>query len=112
MTNAMANSTMTNTISSQNNNELMIEIRNHIAHLTLNRPHALNALTHTMVDEMTALLDTWAADDNINAIILRVSSMLMPASNCGFCETSTFNSASAAMILLLGATISGLMRLS
>ncbi len=50
---------------------LLTEVRNHIAYLTFNRPHALNALTHDMIHEMSSLLDEWANDDNINAIILR-----------------------------------------
>ncbi|MBL0122660.1 MAG: enoyl-CoA hydratase/isomerase family protein [Betaproteobacteria bacterium] len=53
------------------NGELLVDIRNHIAHLTLNRPKALNALTHGMIQSMTELLDGWATDDNIKAIIVR-----------------------------------------
>ncbi|MBL8523333.1 MAG: enoyl-CoA hydratase/isomerase family protein [Betaproteobacteria bacterium] len=53
------------------NGELLVEIRNHIAHLTLNRPQALNALTHDMIRAMTTLLADWADDDNVKAIIVR-----------------------------------------
>ena len=53
------------------NGEITVDIRNHIAHLTLNRPQALNALTYGMINSMTALLDDWARDDDINAIIMR-----------------------------------------
>ena len=53
------------------NGELLVDVRNHIAHLTLNRPKALNALTHDMVKAMTSLLATWAADENVKAIIVR-----------------------------------------
>jgi len=51
--------------------EILVDIRNHIAHLTLNRPKALNALSHDMIREMAALLETWKSDDNIKAIIVR-----------------------------------------
>ena len=51
------------------NGDLLVDVRNHIAHLTLNRPKALNALTHDMVKAMTSLLATWAADENVKAII-------------------------------------------
>ena len=50
---------------------LLTEVRNNIAYLTFNRPQALNALTHDMIHEMSSLLDEWARDDNIKAIILR-----------------------------------------
>ncbi len=53
------------------NGELLVDIRNHIAHLTLNRPQALNALSHGMIKSLTELLADWAVDDNIKAIIVR-----------------------------------------
>ena len=53
------------------NNEITVDIRNHIAHLTLNRPQALNALTHGMIQSMAALFADWATDDDIKAIIVR-----------------------------------------
>ena len=58
-------------MSSLNPPELLVDIRNHIAHLTLNRPQALNALSHSMIDEMSRLLAGWAADPNIKAIMVR-----------------------------------------
>ena len=39
--------------------------------ITLNRPKALNALTHAMVRDMRAALDAWAADDTIKAVLVR-----------------------------------------
>ena len=51
--------------------EILVDVRNHIAHLTLNRPQALNAITHAMIGEMTRLLDSFANDDNIKAIVMR-----------------------------------------
>ena len=52
------------------NHELLVDVRKHIAHLTLNRPQALNALTHGMIQTMTELLAEWAKDDNIKAIMV------------------------------------------
>jgi enoyl-CoA hydratase/carnithine racemase len=51
--------------------DLLVDVRQHVAHLTLNRPQALNALTHTMVQELTHLLNSWAIDDRVKAIIVR-----------------------------------------
>ena len=51
--------------------KLVVDIRNHIAHLTLNRPKALNALTHDMITSLAALLAEWATDENIYAIVVR-----------------------------------------
>ncbi len=50
---------------------ILIDVRNHIAHLTLNRPQALNALSHEMVAELSALLKRWSTDDDVHAIIIR-----------------------------------------
>lgn len=58
-------------MSDKNQNPLLTEVRNHIAYLTFNRPQALNALTHDMIHELSSLLDEWASDDNIKAIIFR-----------------------------------------
>lgn len=51
--------------------EIIVDIRNHIAHLTLNRPKALNAISHDMIDAMSSWLGQWETDDNIKAIIVR-----------------------------------------
>lgn len=38
--------------------------------LTLNRPKAINSLTHTMVTAMAEALTGWAADDTIDAVVV------------------------------------------
>jgi len=40
------------------------------AHLTLNRPKAINALTHGMVLRMASALETWRADPSVETIVL------------------------------------------
>ncbi|MBV4458354.1 enoyl-CoA hydratase/isomerase family protein [Pseudomonas sp. COR58] len=52
-------------------NEVLAEVRNHIGHLTLNRPAGLNALTLDMVRQLQRHLDAWAGDDRIRAVVLR-----------------------------------------
>ncbi|MCU0091296.1 enoyl-CoA hydratase/isomerase family protein [Pseudomonas koreensis] len=51
--------------------EVLAEVRNHIGHLTLNRPAGLNALTLDMVRQLQQHLDAWAADADIRAVVLR-----------------------------------------
>jgi len=51
--------------------EVLAEVRNHIGHLTLNRPAGLNALTLDMVRQLQKHLDAWAADVDIHAVVLR-----------------------------------------
>src|SRR6185369_730835 len=38
--------------------------------VTLNRPHALNAVTHAMVRSLTAQLRRWAADDAVTRVLV------------------------------------------
>src|SRR5262249_25405515 len=38
--------------------------------VTLNRPHALNAVTHAMVRALTAQLEQWAADGAITRVLI------------------------------------------
>jgi enoyl-CoA hydratase/carnithine racemase len=47
------------------------EVRNHIGHLTLNRPSGLNALTLDMVRSLQGQLNAWAADAQVHAVVLR-----------------------------------------
>jgi enoyl-CoA hydratase/carnithine racemase len=53
------------------NGELLVEIRNHVAHLTLNRPQTLNALSYAMIKGMAELFTRWARDDKVKAIVMR-----------------------------------------
>ncbi|MGX5850802.1 crotonase/enoyl-CoA hydratase family protein [Mesorhizobium sp. PL10] len=49
---------------------VLVEARNGIAILTLNRPQKLNALNYALIDRLLALLDAMEIDDAIRAIIL------------------------------------------
>lgn len=52
-------------------NEVLAEVRNHIGHLTLNRPAGLNALTLDMVRTLHRQLDAWATAPQVHAVVLR-----------------------------------------
>ncbi len=49
--------------------ELIVDIHNHVAHLTFHRPHALNALSLEMLKSMRSLFDDWANDPSIYAVV-------------------------------------------
>lgn len=51
-------------------NYIQLEIRDHVAILTLNRPRVLNALNREMVDELDQAADQIARDVNIHVLIL------------------------------------------
>jgi enoyl-CoA hydratase len=51
--------------------ELLAEIRDGVATVTLNRPSALNALTFGMLEGLAGWLEAWARDDRIVKIALR-----------------------------------------
>ncbi|HEX8596113.1 MAG TPA: enoyl-CoA hydratase/isomerase family protein [Pseudomonas sp.] len=50
---------------------LLTEVRNHIGHLTLNRPADLNAIDLNMVRGLQRQLNAWAEDDAVYAVVLR-----------------------------------------
>lgn len=52
-------------------NDVLAEVRNHIGHLTLNRPAGLNAITLDMVRLLQQQLDAWASDAEVHAVVLR-----------------------------------------
>ncbi|MEV7771064.1 enoyl-CoA hydratase/isomerase family protein [Kitasatospora sp. NPDC086791] len=41
-----------------------------VGRIVLNRPRALNSLTHGMITALRATLDEWAADDRVRAVVL------------------------------------------
>ncbi|MFD5461377.1 enoyl-CoA hydratase/isomerase family protein [Kitasatospora sp. NPDC127059] len=41
-----------------------------LGRITLNRPRALNSLTHGMITAIRTTLDAWAADDRVRAVVL------------------------------------------
>lgn len=45
-------------------------MRGHVGHLTLNRPKAINSLTHPMVTEIAAALTAWESDDDVRAVVV------------------------------------------
>ena len=51
--------------------EVVAEVRNHIGHLTLNRPAGLNAITLNMVRILAQHLQAWSEDPDIYAVVLR-----------------------------------------
>lgn len=59
--------------------EVVFSVEGGIGHILLNRPKALNALTHGMCVAMKEKLDAWADDDTIEAI------MIEGAGEKGFC---------------------------
>jgi len=50
---------------------ILAEKRGALGLLTLNRPQALNALTHDMVRDLTQALMAWAQDDGVRAVAIR-----------------------------------------
>ena len=51
--------------------DVLAEVRNHIGHLTLNRPAGLNAITLGMVRTLSQQLRAWADDPQVYAVALR-----------------------------------------
>ncbi|WP_433868108.1 enoyl-CoA hydratase/isomerase family protein [Ralstonia wenshanensis] len=59
--------------------EVQMRVVNRVAIITLNRPAALNALSHSMVRQLTVLLEECRHDDGVVALVLR------GAGEKGFC---------------------------
>ncbi|NKX54726.1 enoyl-CoA hydratase/isomerase family protein [Arthrobacter mobilis] len=50
--------------------EVLIRRQGRLGHLVLNRPRAINALSHAMVRELSAALDAWENDGGVGAVLL------------------------------------------
>ena len=53
--------------------DILFERRDRLGLITLNRPKAMNALTHEMVLALSDQLDAWAEDDNIETVAIQGS---------------------------------------
>jgi enoyl-CoA hydratase/carnithine racemase len=51
--------------------EVLSEIRNHVAFVTLNRPEALNALSLEMILQLRTLFSEYSADPEVFAVLIR-----------------------------------------
>jgi enoyl-CoA hydratase len=49
--------------------DILTRVEGHLGHLTLNRPAAINALTHQMVLDIDAALTVWEQDDAVEIIL-------------------------------------------
>ena len=52
------------------NEDVLVTVTGGVGRLTLNRPRALNSLTHAMVTAMSATLTAWADDDDVSAVLV------------------------------------------
>jgi enoyl-CoA hydratase len=52
------------------NEDVLVTVENGVGVLTLNRPKAINSLTHAMVTTMSAVLTEWERDDDVRAVLL------------------------------------------
>jgi len=51
--------------------EILFEVKDRLGLITLNRPKALNALTHGMILELEKVIPGWEKDPSIKAVVLR-----------------------------------------
>ncbi|ONI82868.1 3-hydroxyisobutyryl-CoA hydrolase [Actinosynnema sp. ALI-1.44] len=50
--------------------EVLVDVRDGLARITLNRPQAINALTHDMVRTIDAALTEWETDAGVRAVVI------------------------------------------
>ncbi|MFC9665587.1 enoyl-CoA hydratase [Nocardia sp. NPDC127606] len=49
---------------------ILVETKNHVGWITLNRPKALNALNSAVLDDIVAALDALGRDDEVGAVVI------------------------------------------
>ncbi len=52
------------------NEDVLVNVDRGVGLITLNRPKAINSLTHPMVNAMSPVLADWAHDDDIHAVVV------------------------------------------
>jgi len=52
------------------NEDVLVTVENGVGLITLNRPKAINSLTHPMVTAMSKVLTDWEHDDGVHAVVV------------------------------------------
>ena len=65
---AMDTKTMEN--QAAENHDVLLRREGHLGHIILNRPKAINALTHPMVTSIADALDAWEHDDTVATVLI------------------------------------------
>jgi enoyl-CoA hydratase len=52
------------------NEDVLVTVENGVGLITLNRPKAINSLTHPMVTAMSKVLTDWERDDGVRAVVV------------------------------------------
>jgi enoyl-CoA hydratase len=52
------------------NEDVLVTVENDVGLITLNRPKAINSLTHPMVTAMSKVLTDWEHDDSVRAVVV------------------------------------------
>jgi enoyl-CoA hydratase/carnithine racemase len=52
------------------NEDVLVTVENGVGLITLNRPKAINSLTHPMVTTMSKVLADWEQDDSVGAVVV------------------------------------------
>jgi enoyl-CoA hydratase len=58
------------TLGAVTNGDVLAGIEDGVGHLVLHRPHAINALTLGMIDDLADRLGAWADDDSVERVVL------------------------------------------
>jgi len=61
---------MTTTPTPTETQDVLLRVHHGIGHITLNRPKAINALTHPMVRTISAALTNWAGEQDVKAVVI------------------------------------------
>ena len=52
------------------NEDILVNVANGVGLITLNRPKAINSLTHSMVNAMSPVLRDWEHDDDVHTVVV------------------------------------------
>src|SRR4051812_17097028 len=61
---------MTTLATTQGSEDILFAVRGRLGHVTMNRPKALNALTHEMSLRLDAQLRRWAGEPKVETVVI------------------------------------------
>lgn len=84
---------------------LLVEVKDGLAFLTINRPDKLNALNHQTMQELKAAFESFAADDAVKAVIVTGAGEKAFVAGADIAEIQTLDAASGEEFCLEGHAI-------
>jgi len=77
------------------NGVVLLEVRDSVAYITMNRPEVLNAINYEVLDALSAVVDEVEANDDVAVVVIKGAGDRAFVAGADIAELATFDAFSA-----------------